>query len=212
MKQIIVCVTLFCIFAVSAFSQEINLKDEVIRINSIQDSTTKLQALSDISVKLQQESSPDYVTQWTVEKFEDKMNNRTVYNISTPDKNDPNKRLTIEYTKCLRESQDSVLIFLTNHPGIVFNNGRHPVEYKYGDKPVSYHEQWAYTQDKQDLVASFPAKLISDFSINDEMTLVLVTGQNNATSTRLFEVYGFQKALVQYGLDQDRILALAKKK
>lgn len=210
MKKILATIALSLLVVGFISSQDINLKDEVIRINGIKDADAKIQALNDIATRLQAQASPDYVTQWNVQKIDDKMNNRTVYLISVEDKNNPGFNLTIQYVKNLRESQDSATLFMDNIDWH-FNSGVQPVDYQFGDGPVVFHEKWAYAKDNKQLVISFPDKMLANIAANDEVTVSFVAGYHDEKTTRLFEVYGLKKAISQYDIDFQRILELSKK-
>lgn len=208
MKRVLILVLLLSQGLQWSLAQDLNLREEVLRINSLKDDSAKLQGLADVAAKLQAQSA-DYVTQWSVQKIDDSMGNRTVFLITTVDKNNQDARMTIQYVKNLRESQDRVTIFVDNVSDWKFNSGVQPVDLRFGSGPAVQHENWAYSKDAKQMVMSFPDKKLALMAINDDLTVTFVAAYNQTKVSRAFDIYGLQKALATYDLDLRTMTAVA---
>jgi hypothetical protein len=133
MKKIIFMIILSVLFTQFGFSQDLNLRNEILRINQIDDDAEKLEQLSQIAEIIEQGESIDYISRWTISYFNDEMNNREIYFITADAMNDLGYVLNIQYIKSIRASQSSVAIFLNQKPGWNWSRREsgYSVDYKY---------------------------------------------------------------------------------
>lgn len=192
------------LFAQFGFSQDLNLRNEILRINQIDDDAEKLDQLSQIAEIIEQGESIDYISRWTISYFNDEINNREIYFITADAMNDLGYFLTIQYVKSIRASQSSVAIFLNQKPGWNWSRREsgYSVDYKYDNTIDSFNETWFHTNEREALIAAFPGKQLREFTIYDEILFIVAETQIR------FEIYGLQQTLDQYSIDIEELLNL----
>jgi hypothetical protein len=204
MKKLLLLILLSVSLIQFGFSQDLNLREEILRINQIEDDVQKLNQLAAIAEIIERGESIEYISRWTITYYNDEINNREIYFITSNEMNDLGYVLNIQYIKSIRASQSSVAIFLNQKPGWNWNRREsgYSVDYKYDNTRDSFNETWFHTNEREALIAAFPGKLLREFTIYDEILFIVADMQIK------FEIYGLQQTLDQYDIDIEDLFYL----